>query len=815
MIPNDKTTDDVANKVIAYVCGQSAFANCCATGGRWSLACVQVGADYAKQFKWYNGDYCGRYAWTQGPITINNTSTKQYYPRDFNLFTLNGDVSALTDVGGPVGAQGNLTASSFAVNGAQPEPAALVAQGSITLNVGGTVYGNVYYGNKFTDTNSVTYVNGTRPTAASKPIDFAGASTKLLSMSSQLALYTAPLVSKPIGSSTITFSGNDPELNVFRISSSDLTGTTTFKFSVPKDSAVIINVSGTSAAFMNAGFSGLSSSSLQSVLWNFPNATTLKIQSVYFLGSILAPTADATVQWGGINGSVVVKSAVANAELYWTPYHVPGCTGCLCRDSKWSCSSDTALDDTAHAAGLAAEAGFLQIDGGDYTAQNTITNSLETRTSPTHRIWYAFQPALTTPKSKPLAVIFNGGPGGATSNALFAFNTAGITLDPATGATYAVNPNNWGQFANLLYVDAPVTGFSYPLPVNGVRPGISMDMDRDASTFLRVIVQFLARHPALQNNRVILVGESYGGIRANLMLHYLFDYPNLQSPGSFYQDAQLAADLDGYFLAALGKHSPIASEIASKFGHQVLIEPLVLGSRQKLTLSSSCDVTCKTCDKYNCDKLSGWTDSQLNKARDNLNTFPALNVALGVDATTIKWMYSTERSEAYGRGDGSSSDDMVKAFGALSNADDRYFVGLNSNMFSREPGVRGWEGDDKAAIDLGKAFGVNVLNGVATFITVAKYDWKIWSPGISDGLNAIALDQDYVSGASYSETATHAPYTNLSLPGLLTISYQAQRSSVPMYVSMPTAYESGHTVTMRAPGPLLADVMKWYADSPH
>jgi hypothetical protein len=96
------------------------------------------------------GDYCGRYAWRQGPIA----NTQQYYPRDFNLFTLgdakglSGDATGLVDVAGPVAAQGNITASSFSLNGIQQGPVALVAKGNIDLKVGGTVWGSVSYGGK-------------------------------------------------------------------------------------------------------------------------------------------------------------------------------------------------------------------------------------------------------------------------------------------------------------------------------------------------------------------------------------------------------------------------------------------------------------------------------------------------------------------------------------------------------------------------------------------------------------------------------------------------------------------------------------------
>ena len=71
----------------------------------------------------------------------------------------------------------------------------MVATGNITLNVGGTVWGSVFYGyhGKLSDTPQVNYVKGKHPTAATanstNPIDFTTASTYLTKMSQQVGLY--------------------------------------------------------------------------------------------------------------------------------------------------------------------------------------------------------------------------------------------------------------------------------------------------------------------------------------------------------------------------------------------------------------------------------------------------------------------------------------------------------------------------------------------------------------------------------------------------------------------------------------------------
>src|SRR6185295_17616128 len=79
-------------------------------------------------------------------------------------------------------------------------------------------------------------------------------------------------------------------------------------------------------------------------------------------------------------------------------------------------------------------------------------------------LWYAFQPADAAPDERPLAILWNGGPGAATG-ILFGYGTARASLDPAVngGAAVGLDPSSWTRFANLLYVDARGTGFSYGL----------------------------------------------------------------------------------------------------------------------------------------------------------------------------------------------------------------------------------------------------------------------------------------------------------------------------------------------------------------
>jgi choice-of-anchor A domain-containing protein len=812
------------------------------------------------------GDICGRYAWAQGPIGTDN---KQYYPRDFSLFALGGNVTGFPDVAGPVAAAGNVTASGFSLSGGRQEQIALLATGTVDFT-SGTVYGAIIYGTTYNNHGqTVTLVNPSDPNAppvlpaktdftALKSF-FTKAATRLADMSGQVNLYS-PATTATKANQTVTFTGPnlDQELNVFSLDSGLLTGTTSFVFNVPQGSFVIINVGGTNPAFMNAGFMGPAGGSLPTspsrILWNFPGATTLTVQSVGFQGSILAPSAAATIKYGCLYGTAVVKSAIVNSELYMTRYQVPGTRGCLGLDSSWSCSNDTVLDYAPAPAPptapiLASEAGFLEIDGGSYTAEN------KPRTSPTHRIWYSFQPAWYTPKSKPLAVLFNGGPGSSTSAMMFSFNTGPMTLDPEPAVTHdqkiTSNPNSWTRFANLLYIDAPGTGFSYPLPYGTGPQDLGTDMDRDAGLFLRVVVRFLTRHPALLDNRVVLVGESYGGTRATLMLEYLLGHESVvPGSGAAYQDAQLSSELGNYFQTVFGPLTATKSRILTRFGHQVLIQPGLVGQQQQDQRQDWMVVGCEdpiqlpdhtvpcyfagedpnthevihpTCDRYDCDKLNAkqtdnqeWIFYRVKQAGESLGDLATLKRALDVDVTTIRWMKASERVGAWGRGNGLTSDDMRTTFGRLPDGD-TYFVPQDAESgVPYAPGTpdqsRRWY---EAGASIGAGFLNNVLDGVVTFIPIAVKDSVIRPPSISYALNAGAYDTDH--NGLFNSIVSHVDLNltspaYLPRPGGMSITY---RSGVTKTVVMPNAYDAGHTIVMRAQpaAELLADIMQWYKKS--
>ena len=379
-----------------------------------------------------------------------------------------------------------------------------------------------------------------------------------------------------------------------------------------------------------------------------------------------------------------------------------------------------------------------------------------------------------------------------------------------------------------------------------MKPSVGTDLDHDAGIVDRVVLRFLKRHRELLNNRVILVGESYGGVRATLMLQHLFNVSSLLDGDSPYIDGQLWAEETDYFTKVFGTGVPSAAQVASRFGHQVLIEAVVAGPAQakgrtvgtqyEFPASNCLSDTCSnfipgvsgvmpTCDQFHCDQQFGWSDDQEAAAAANLVVVDNLSQALGVgpDLTNIEWMKASARTGAYGRNDGDMvpAPEMTDVFGTL-DAEDAYFVSDNHAVLDGYPGAGHWY-DAGPTLAYATDFANRLHDGVSTFMTAAKYDLVVWAPEIpyafaalretEPSLGAILQDQvQYVQDAP----------TGLARPGAFWLNYAPGFTDQRM-VTMPHFYDSGHSVTIGgpspegilAPGDLLADVMLWYNNSPH
>jgi len=452
--------------------------------------------------------------------------------------------------------------------------------------------------------------------------------------------------------------------------------------------------------------------------------------------------------------------------------------------------------------GLDPEAGFLEIPGGDYVADGFA------RTSPNHRLFYTFHPSLLGAEA-PLALFFNGGPGSSTST-LMGGSTAPVTLDPyVTGEEEsAPNPLSWDRAMHTLHLDAPGTGFSYVLPLSdGRMPRVGIDIDRDAAIVVRFLLGFLRRHPELLCNEIVLVGESYGGTRATLMLQHVLHPERLKETSSIYFDpdlAQLIAEHEQSTAVCNNAQGPLA--LVQQFDAQILIQPVLMGNVQ-WNFNSPDSSVCRagSYDAYQCDRAPGYTDVFWNAVVARLTTMSTLDIFLGVDPRTVNWFFAEQRTQAYGRlpADALPSTDLQDTFGLL-NSTDTYHIDYNplaGQRYSASPPelfnepARHWT-DPR----LGPQFLEN-LRTVKTLVTNAQFDMVVESMALVFGI---------ASSTATIQQVTVVQDLTTARPGWYRVSYLDGHQ---VFLRMPVYQAAGHAVTLTSSGELFDDAVA-FLESP-
>ena len=349
------------------------------------------------------------------------------------------------------------------------------------------------------------------------------------------------------------------------------------------------------------------------------------------------------------------------------------------------------------------EAGFCTLEENNFHFQSgSYFNRIALRSSQT-RIWYAYQPADSDPASSPLFVFFNGGPGGATSSGLFSANTGRLCVkydNGSAGGSLEENPASWTRIGNLLHIDSRTTGFSYSLMDNpgddSLRraefEGQNYNSFTDAADFIRVLLRFLADHPQIQKNPVILVPESYGGIRTNVMLHFLLYYQDYSTGGAVFQDESLVQEIQNHYNVVFPEYSGQTvppGVIARQFGHQIMIQVAISRPNQRQVAvqmlespgsplfqlaaetgipfipwaeqpgSTGTPTPSKIMnniydyldsidrDPYIHSKPANYFMDFLSAAKDLLTHYDSLSRMLGVDPANIPGLHESSRSNAY------------------------------------------------------------------------------------------------------------------------------------------------------------------------
>ncbi|MFE0644587.1 choice-of-anchor A family protein [Streptomyces sp. NPDC058877] len=189
---------------------------------------------------------------------------------------------------------------------------------------------------------------GASPTS---PVDFGKEFAELRALSTAWAAAPAGGTVSAAGDG-LFLAGTDEQLNVFAVSAADLEKARSITLDVPVGSSTLVNVLGTSYDMSTSATYGVYYKNLDGgapviddyavprdeyrqirakLLWNFPQAETVKKNYTSWPGTILAPNADVSMGGKGygpghVNGSVVAASlkTVPGAET-----HQMNFTGCL------------------------------------------------------------------------------------------------------------------------------------------------------------------------------------------------------------------------------------------------------------------------------------------------------------------------------------------------------------------------------------------------------------------------------------------------------------------------------------------------------
>jgi hypothetical protein len=519
----------------------------------------------------------------------------------------------------------------------------------------------------------------------------------------------------------------------------------------------------------------------------------------------------------------------------------PPCETCTCEGEQYQC----------HCPELSPEAGYVDVPAVDYTLGEG-EDEIALSSSPA-RIFYSFHPADNDPGDAPLLLFFNGGPG-VSSGMLLAGNTAPQTLTDEL--TPAPNPSPWTAIGHLLYVDARNTGFSYQsIDDPADQSGRSAELQTrnfnsylDAADFARALLGFWDAHPELAQRRLIIVGESYGGIRASILLN-MFLFPAAYGEAGFgrYRDPALADALADFLVAQFGDPTPAA--VGERLGTLVLVQPSIGGRAQQLAAGYMFEVpgsvvhqladevgvpfeTCATmpqpCDpwanaveyveaigrsRYDTMAPGTWLSNMFARTRAGLSKRDTLAALLQVAPEDIAGLPAAARPLAFRVRSPAdymtdeAAGDLPDHFGPL-QAWDRYYLPFSVEALDGFRGpvatIAGCNSNDPHYAELF----LHDLAYARVFITDAGRDLAIWGPSIGSTFKTFPT---LVAGA---QQIADQPAGTLR-PGELRVQFKpgafpGEPDVGTRTIRMPP-YDASHAVTYDRPEELRADVIEWLA----
>lgn len=241
----------------------------------------------------------------------------------YNIYVLGDLKLSNVDAEGRVAVAGNAKLANYGIGSkfsGNPSAAGttLVVGGDLDYRGGEVHYGSAVHGGTLTGNFGIPRGS----VSQGNPLDFAGLSNELTTASSYLgALESTGTTTLQWGGVYLTGTGKD--LNVFTLEAAALASANHFVIDAPAGATVLVNITGNAGTMKGMGFDfrdyngdGTGSTSMQKVLYNFVDATSLNIHSIGVKGSILAPKANVTFQNGNIDGQLIAGSLEGNGEAH-------------------------------------------------------------------------------------------------------------------------------------------------------------------------------------------------------------------------------------------------------------------------------------------------------------------------------------------------------------------------------------------------------------------------------------------------------------------------------------------------------------------
>ncbi|MDR7088633.1 choice-of-anchor A domain-containing protein [Cellvibrio fibrivorans] len=390
----------------------------------------------------------------------------------YGNFVWDNFTSLSSTVEGRIAVGGNLSLQNFSV-GDKLDPNKLhdvvTVGGNVTFPSGRIYYGNLIAGGSVSGVGDPVRFGMAQGAvirgSSALDVNFTGEREYLQELSTKLATLPA--------NGTVKMQWGGMELKgdctstsqVFNVNGVDLGVAHTFAVScIPAGATVVFNVSGTNVTIKSMGMQSLTTLR-DNVLFNFPQATSLKMTSVGIEGSILAPFAQVDQPAGRIDGQVIVKSWYSTTTGYMS-IHNRFFSGDL--SAAVSPASKNALATYQYQKGKSVFAGFdvlaqavaLGVSSDNPFAQLLLSALEQVNPAP-----------ITARAGKVVPVVLtyeNTGAQTATGQVRLAL-TGNIALLNSAAFTQVANSSDWvlplsldagASNSQTIYVQLPVSGAS-------------------------------------------------------------------------------------------------------------------------------------------------------------------------------------------------------------------------------------------------------------------------------------------------------------------------------------------------------------------